>query len=526
MINSFMTRVTRALKAFRENYVASDPLIPEYFEDFDARRIRYDIAWASYENTAYRDIHKWAVAYRTRYGLYKYIRNLYNPSFRLTEFWKMMLWGGSLSPEAAEEGAIPIENASAKLRDAIAKLWADSQWSTNKDIVTMWGTTLGDVGIKILDDPDRGRVELEVIHPSTIKSLTLDNRGIVKGYSLEEPRLLDGQYVMFREEAEREPGSDAITFSTYLNDVLYPWNGKNATWTAEYGFVPFVAIQHNRVGFTFGWSELHPQRSRIHELDDAASLLHDYIRTSIRPVWMFNFRKPKNPIDMRSESATATTDRPDPGREEVPAIYVGDVRAKGQPLVTDMVDVEKVGNQIKNLIAELEREMPELQMDIWTVGGYTTGKALRTARQRVEHKVLERRPNYDESLMRAHHMAIAIGGERGYEGYEGFNLQSFKAGELDHQIPADRPIFNSDALETVDVKKTFWSIVVEAKDKGLPVNLVLRDLGWSQSKVDAFMKEMPEEPSSVNNNPTDASGNLIPDATSKGVQDVPVQNVS
>ncbi|GAG44503.1 unnamed protein product, partial [marine sediment metagenome] len=48
------------------------------------------------DQSAYRDIHTWATAYRKQYALYKYIRPIYNPSYRLGEFWKTHLFGGLL----------------------------------------------------------------------------------------------------------------------------------------------------------------------------------------------------------------------------------------------------------------------------------------------------------------------------------------------------------------------------------------------------------------------------------------------
>jgi len=467
-----------AAKTFREQYVISDFIDADDFEDYGGRLVRYQILWAWYENTAFRDIHKWAQAYRRQYGLYKYIRNIYNPSYRLVEFWKMMIWGGLLTPEAADTGAIPITTKNEKLRPAISALWLASGWAQTKDIVTMWGSCLGDVGIRVVDDPVHKEVRLEPIHPSSIRDLTIDRRGYCKGYVVEEIRELDGKDVTYREVVTREPGSDVVTFKTYANNKLYAWNDVSAEWSEVYGFVPFIAIQHNNVGFDYGWAEVHPLRSKVNEVEDLASKLHDYIRKAVDPVWLFNFKKPRG--DPASAGGVAA------GRDETPAMYIPTPEAKAQALITDQLDIQKTSEEIGHLLKETERDYPELQMDIWTAGEDTSGRALRQARQRVEKKVVQRRATYDGALVRAHQMAVAIGGFRGYVGYQGFDLKSYEKGDLDHTITPSRPIFEIDPRELADERKLFWEAVRAATDAGTPLETVLLEMGWDDTKIAAM----------------------------------------
>lgn len=491
-----------AVTAFREVYLASDPVHAQDFDNFAGRSVRYNMLFASYESTVYRNIHLWSPGYKTEYGLYKAIRSIYNPTFRLVEFWKTMIYGGLLDETAGETGAIPIITENQNLRKAISVLWKASNWSMNKDLFSLYGVSMGDVAIKVVDDPDHEEVYFDVIHPSMIKSLDVNSRGHVKGYELEDTRIDEqGRKCKFNEVCVRGSGDDVV-FSTYKDGKLFPWNGKAAQWSVGYGFVPFVFTKHSDVGRVFGWAETHPGRPKIQEVDDLASKLHDYIRKAVDPIWLFNFKKPTTPLKIKDSSNPSSVDNPEPIREETASMYVSDPNAKAMPLVTDLVDVEKVAAEIQRMIGELERDFPELQMDIWTVGGYTTGKALRTARQRVERKVIQRRPAYDASIIAANGMGVAIGGWRGYEGYEGFDLDSYRAGDLKHSIPATRPIFQTDVLEGVEIKQIFWNIVSQAKKESIPVQEVLADLGWSPTRVNAFMDAMalviedntPEEP--------------------------------
>lgn len=488
---SLSSRFSMALKAFRETLLVSGPTMTvSDFDEWASRLVRYDILFSMYENTTYRQIHSWANLFKTNFGLYQYTRNIYNPTFRLVEFWKMMVWGGLLDPEAGETGAIPIITENASLRTAIAKVWEDSNWALNKDMVPFYGTAQGDAAIKIIDDPDHGTVHFEVIPPSMIFDYECDVKGNVKSYILRDRCLDDeGNWADFEERVTREEGEE-VHFETFKNGKPYAWNGIAESWTELYGFVPFVMIKHFNVGRKFGWSEIHPDLSKVRELDDIASKLHDYIRKSVDPVWLFNFRKPKRPLDTGIDQARPTTNKPEPGREELPAIYADTPQAKAQPLVTDLVNVEHAMGTINGMLAEMERDYPELQMDIWTVGGYTTGKAMRTARQKVERKVIQRRPSYDQALISAHNMAVAIGGYRGYEGYEGFNLNSFKEGKLKHSIPATRPIFQIEVLDAIEAKQMFWNIIGQAKKNLIPLGPVLADLGWTPTRVEKFLEEL------------------------------------
>jgi hypothetical protein len=475
-------------QAFKEAYISADLLNEGDFGDFEARKLRYSILWAFYENTAYRDIHTWAQGYRNRYGLYKYIRNIYNPSQRLADFYQMMVWGGLLDPEAGPKGAIPIklgDKADSDLAAAITQVWQDSNWSVNKDIATLWGAALGDVAFKIIDDTEREQTRIEIVHPSIIKSVTMDKRNFVKGYEIEEVRddPESGKPVTYLEVATRlEDNQTAIHYATYRNGTLYAWNGEEAEWDEDYGFVPFILVQHRSVGMQWGWAEIHPERSKVNEVDDQASMLNDQIRKTINPAWLFNFNKPsKTP---QQQTAQATTDKPMPGREELQALYIDKPEAKGQALVAPL-DIQMVSENIQKILQELERDYPELQQDIWSAQNDPSGKALGEARKKVESKVIQRRANYDSALVRAHQMAIAIGGMRTYAGFEGFSLESYQAGALDHSID-ERPVFNASREEKDARAKLVWDTVANAVAQGIPPEAVLRDFGYTDEQLQNF----------------------------------------
>ncbi len=466
------------ITAFREAFVSAGPQDEGAFGDFDARRMRYSIFWAFYENTAYRDIHRWAKLYRAEYGLYRYIRNIYNPAYRLGEFWKAHLWGGALDPQAGDglamPSALPILTGNEALRGALSQVWRWSNWQVNKDLVGLYGAVMGDAALRIVDDTGREKVYLKLVHPGTIKDLTLDGFGNVKGYVLEEQRP-DPQKrkrtVTYQEAATRE-GQD-VRFRTYLDDKLYAWDGISADWSVPYGFVPLVFIQHNNVGLDWGWSELHPVRSKFHEVDDLASKLSDQIRKMVDAPWLFaGVPKPEK------RTGPAET-----GPEDLPVIY-GPPAANAIPLVAPL-DIGATSAYIQSILQEIERDYPELNTDLRGSQANereVSGRALRINRQPAETKVLQRRANYDDALVRAQQMAVAIGGFRGYAGCQGFGLDSYASGALDHSI-GGRDVFAKDPADDLELEKLFWEVADASRRSGLPLAVYLRRQGWSEVEI-------------------------------------------
>ena len=360
------------ITAFKEAYLSAGLTDDTDFSDYDARRLRYALYWAFYENTAYRNIHTWATSYRQQQALYRYVRGIYNPSYRLGEFWKAHLWGGRLDPEAGDgketPSAIPIITDNEKLRPAIAQVWKWSNWAINKQITALHGAILGDVVLQVVDDIQRQKVYLQTVHPGLLKDVDIDAWGNVKGYEIEETRenpMRPGYTAVYRETAERD--GQSVVYKTYLDGAPYAWGDNElAEWSEPYGFIPMVLIQHNNVGLDFGWSEIHAGRPKFQEVDDLASKLSDQIRKMVDAPWLMSgMEKPRNAP--RAGAGTApTTDNPNPGREEQNVLYAPQ-GATAQPLVAPL-DIGATAQYIASILAEIERDYPELQMDIWSAG--------------------------------------------------------------------------------------------------------------------------------------------------------------
>ena len=146
-----------------------------------------------YENNAFREsAWAWARDLKAAFEAYRHIRGIFNPCHRLGEFWSGHLMGGPIDPDAGDgtkvESCLPIETKNAAIRPALATLWHDSNMATLKDVLTLFGPVLGDVGLEVIDDPIRQRVTLHVRHPGHVKWVDRDDAGKIKSYILEEYR--------------------------------------------------------------------------------------------------------------------------------------------------------------------------------------------------------------------------------------------------------------------------------------------------------------------------------------------------
>ncbi len=515
VLGNFMNALGQGTRAFRESYLNSDlqgsrsGVGTDAFNAWcrwESRIARYNLNWALYQNNALREkINAWAPAFKTAYGLYKFTRHLYNPSYRLGEFWAGHLMGGLLDPEAGDgesrPSALPILTDREALRPAIARLWRDSTWQVNKEVFTRWGAVLGDVALKVVDDTARGQVRLELVHPGHLQRVEFDASGNVKAYLLRkwvedpagptiatlpigaEPEQFRNP-VLYQERAFRGDKGE-VTYQTFKDGKPFAWGSGADAWTEPYGFIPLVVVGHEAIGLPWGQNAWHAGLSRFLEVDDQASILGDQNRKILNaPMYIDTPAGAKDlkvdGADRSQRTAEQNHANPEPGRTESRFIY-GPMGTRPWSLAGSL-DTGGVIEHIRDLNGDIEKAFPELLSDTGNLGGTVTAEAVRNARSRASSKVQARRVPYDDALRRAHQMAIAIAGERGYAGYEGFNLASYAAGLLDHQI-GQRPVFEVDPMDGLDQDTVFWANAQAAVAAGCPLPIFLERNGWSAADI-------------------------------------------
>jgi hypothetical protein len=483
--------------------------------DFFARFARYETFWAHYNNNVYREIHRWSELYKDTYNLYSFTRSIFSPAHRSIEFWANHILGGSLDPLAGDgvtrPSALPIVTENEAIRAPIAQVWRDSNWQAKKEVWSRFGAVMGDSAVMVVDDPLKQKVQFKVVDPRTLRDAFPDNFGNVVRYIIEEQRpdpesrTVTGfpVYAVYTEACERI--GESIRYATFRNGLPYDWRaydegdpnaGLITEWTEDYGFVPLVVVPHKDIGLQWGESELQPTLSKLHEVDDLASKLNDWIRVTVDCPWLFTgVVPPGTSVTLAcpavNELMVGNDEERPKGRERIPVLYSNDKDTKAHPLIAPL-NVAAVSAHIAAILAAIEAEHPELVAD--DVGPQSSGEARKVAREKVEAVVVQRRSGYDDAMVRANQMAISIGAIKGYPGFEGFTAESYARGDLDHSI-GSRSVFAIDQGAKIAESLARAQVVKTLTDAGVSKESAMRQAGWSEEEIAAEVKAKEQEES-------------------------------
>lgn len=476
---------TYAEKAFSSAITTGGTAQENAFDSWEHRQIRYAVMWAHFQNNAYRDINLFATSLKTSHSLYPHIRDIYNPTFRIGTFHQNHLWAGVLDMEAGngedEPSCWPIMDAEQPVRDGLSQLWRVSKMDNFKNLYALTGAVLGDVFIKVVDDAFNERVYLERVDPRHVPRVRKNSLGEVTAYTIRYPVLIDeeqNKWAMYEERADLIPEGGGVRFQTLADDVPHAWDGISSDWIVDYPFVPFVHILHNDVGDAFGWPEAFPKLSTMRELDDITSKVSDQIRKMVDSIWLFSgVKKPRRGTAPEVENANI-------GRDEVPAIYAPDPASKPHPLVAPL-DLMASLEHIKDLMSDIENSFPELRVVSGTerTSGDISGRALLITRQEVEDKMRERRVMYNTQLILAHRMGLFIGGQKSYEGFQGFGSVEGLEDEAFYHTIGSTNVFTTMETERMELEKQLWINAALAQRVGVSLEIFLRREGWSEEKV-------------------------------------------
>ena len=482
MANAARIGFNTALATYREDTMS---LTNYAYGEWPTRIARYELFDFYAHNTVYGQLNRYASTLRAYHNLYKHIRGIYNPVNRLIKLEAAKTYGGYIDwTGQLRTGAIPVEGADDLLIEAIIQVLKWSNFGTEKTSLVYQGAKYGDSFLKIIDDVPRSRVRLEILDPRDVKEAEFDAVGNVTRVVIEYDRVeLDGpdkgKTYTYREEIDKEwvrtyKGNNLFAFHTgYSTDAI---TGETrleplAEWRNLYGFVPVRHIAHVKGSGDWGMTSFQTSLSKINELNDAASILQDGIRKTVNPVWaLIGGRMP-------SGKEAGTTEK-----DEIPVVNVpagGDVK----PLVAT-IDVNGAITAINQIVAEIERDMPQLALQrIRESGGNPSGVAIENSYSDASDLLVEVQGNYDQGLIAAIQMAISIGALRyptnptAYAAFAPYDpVTSFESGELDFYIK-EREVF-SDRL-TADRK-----IELLLQAASTPVRaIVMRDLGYSEDDI-------------------------------------------
>ena len=466
------------------------------WDDYSARLARYEILEGYYHNLAYHKIMKYAQQLKVAEQLYKHVRGVHNPDKRLVEGYVAKVFGGVLDIENGTSGAIPLQAEDPAIIEAVIQLWRDSHWGQKKSLFVRYGAMKGDTFLKVVDDIESQSVRLEAVDPAKVKKIDKDSSGKIT-YAEFEYYIRDtdtGYNRLYREVVTPElyqifTREDITRNGRFISSQIIPFaaftNGRNepvSEWRNEYGFVPLVHVQHTDMGLMFGAPAIHGALHKVNELNDLASVVNDAMRNqSVLPLVTINAKV--GALDFGTDRSTDTSadnsDIDTPRKDTMKVLNISGAGADIKTLAPTLNVADALQN-IVNIEMEIERDLPELSLHRIREGGQLTAPGVRSAYDDAIARYQEARGNYDTGMVQAQQMALAIGGMRNYDGYQGFGLQSLEDGSLDHQV-AQRPVIN-DSLGLGEQ----LNVTLQGMSSNAPKIFYIK-AGWSDSEAKEFV---------------------------------------
>jgi len=477
-----------------------DAMIAQTWRGWDdnlSRQARYEIYDGYYHNIAYHSLVSYAEALKVAERLYKHVRGVFNPVSRIVELYTAKVYGGMLDTENASSGAIQVSAADDALRQAITRVWQNSRWEQKKSLYVRNGAKFGDSFLKIVDDVQQGTVYMEAMNPSVVKAVQSTPSGAITYLELEYwlPRAASVEneaalpYVLYNETWTPEE----VVTTVDGKPAFIHQNGRGEAldrWPNAYGFIPVVHVQHRDVGLQFGATPYYTQLQKINELNDIASNINDAARNQANmPLVYVNAMQPK---DTAQPGFGQATDSPRRDSKRVLEIHDADDNRKAAiqtiPPTLSLTDSMTVVNEV---LQELERDLPELSLHRLRDGSSQTAPGVRSAYDDAIARIEEARGNYNAGLIEAHKMAVAIGGMRGYAGFQGFNLTSYGTDMLDHNIEV-QPVIGDRLSKSEKITFTLQAMQANApatvyKEIGWDDEATAQLVGTQQTNTNAFM---------------------------------------
>lgn len=521
---SILGRVMTTLSTARTAWVSynqKDLLARAGWDSYNARLSRYAIYEAYYDNTAYDAIETFSAKLKTDERLYKHIRGLYNPVKRENELYVANTYQGNIDAKALTEGALPLQFDNAAFEQALPNVLRWSNLGQQLDRYVQYAALYGDAFWWIVDDPQRERVRMELLHPSRVRDIQRDEVGNIRAAVIEYEREEDPQLEQYQPsrlgslfekppkvylytmkvtkvaDTRRDPdayGDGDVLFETFKDGepfaYYYTAEGLPLTkWYADYGFVPMKAAHFQPTADGWGKNSFYATRRKIDELNDQASIVDDTIRRVIEPLLKAKGVRGASDLNVSKEDRDALT-----------IIYLsnaeGDIEALQIP-----VDLGSAAKNAESLLAEIERDMPLLALQRIRENGSLTAPGVRTGYSDAIAKVNSLRGNLDPALVGALQMACTIGAVRGYDGFGGFNINSYDNGDMELAI-SDRGVIH-DSLSRTDK----LALLTQLKDQPKAVaRQMLKEGDYSPSVIKEILDEMDSEAQSTLQQPANGAG--------------------
>jgi hypothetical protein len=495
--------------------VFEDPASAYQQRSFQAQAIQYSLLWSYYNNSMFEKIPHivnlagwsgnnswgpWAVAqswaaYKANYNLYRNIRLIYNPTRRLVDFYAGQIYPGVLSEDGQSlPDGVPLAVPFAKdtdpsLKAAVAQFWQWSNWQAKKSLQVRYGAALGSVFTELVDDLEHGKICAEIPWPGFISNLELDSAGNVKAYAIQYQAHDGNESYLYCKEV------DADAFRYYRDGEPFDY-GYGAIVENPYGFVPATWTKHVDVGGDHGSPAIAGSFGKIDELNNLVSHIHDQIHKVIgAPVVLWSSGSVQSLFGTKKRGSTFDFDEPSSDQESV-LMLKGPADGKVDSLAGNL-DLAAADVHVGRLLAEIEDSHPELTFyKMLRQMSQVTGPAAERLAGDVTSRVIEAQAAYDQANIKLFQMATAMAGfranssswgslNRQQQKFTPFGLDSYERGDLDMAI-MPRPILKPTKTEVAMEKQAMWTGVKLATEAGVPLELALRDEGWTEEELQAL----------------------------------------
>jgi hypothetical protein len=526
-----MAATDRVMELTRKAFMRTwgNPEMAHAARDLDNRAYRYQRLWELYDGTAFTNMDAWQ-QYKSVHGLYRQIRQIYDHVHELVEFYATHIWSGSLAKDGLHlpDGvlnAVPLaEDTSPKLAAAIAQLFTWWNFQEVMTVIPRYSGALGELLVELRDDPQRGKVLINLIWPGYITDVRLDESGNLIYYCIEYSYYdrEDRAYHAYRREV------DKVSMRTYRDDKPYNYEANPIPEGADpdgtlaglatnsdglfdradgyevpnpYGFVPAVWFRHHRVIGVRGEPAVWSTQAQLDEINSLYSHMIDKAHVSLRsPILIsgniapFRLRTAlTNAYGAVKRTFTSDLDNQRSGMEEIEIIE----GPQGTEMKTIELRITEAGEAIDRIIKGIEKKCPEITFysELRSMTQLTGPGASRLLGD-VDRKVKMVAAGYDHELIKLLQMGIAIAGWRlrggddkwaerttAQEKFDGFDLDSYAKGDLDFDImPRDLvPMTPKDRLEIIQMKRTAMPWI--------PDEVIGKEAGYRVEEVKQWAKQ-------------------------------------
>lgn len=440
------------------------------------------------------------------------MQGLRNPANAICAFYEATLWPGTIR-EDDEASALPLrlpegldEAQGARLRDAIHRIWRESNLNARKDTLAYEGARDGDILFKVRSDAegDVKRVWFETVLPDFLTDLELDGRGYLVYVRLDVPerrRKDDGtsERVIHTEIWDKargtyrvwtRPAQAATTAITAVDQLGTPDDDLDMEQVFGFDFVPFVLWRWDeRSDDERGVSALARPYDKILYGDALVTALHQRLTR-------YN----------QADKALVSNAYANDNTPLIPPKLETDADGNLQAITVngETLWVAPPGFDIKDMVADLRYEehlavvqahykalmqtdAPELAWYEVSEAGDISGRALDYKLTPAKAKVEKARGRAEAELIRITQMCLSVGQQIEADGFSAEDIGTWDANAFDFWID-ERPIVPMSQLDDLAVEQARATVAKTLTDGAFSHEGAVKVAGYTDADADLLAK--------------------------------------